>query len=129
VINLPPRNRSGRFNEAMVHGHIRSIVKSGKVNGRTTMNLAFDSIDLPDDKHPVLHGYVTKVMAADGNVDKKAAYNQRVAQPDAQARGHRRTAARSSAESPVVAKARLSADSRGAGGAGSLAINAAKIEA
>src|SRR3954465_2285911 len=49
-----------RFNEATVHGHIRSIVKSGTVKGRTTMNLSFDSIDLPGDppKHGVLHGYV-----------------------------------------------------------------------
>src|SRR6266852_7288966 len=40
-----------RFNEATVHGHIRSIVKSGRVQGRTTMNLAFDSITLPDERH------------------------------------------------------------------------------
>src|SRR5881392_3582646 len=47
-----------RFNEATVHGHIRSIVKSGKVQGRTTMNLSFDSIDLPGDppKHGVFAG-------------------------------------------------------------------------
>lgn len=56
-----------RFNEATVHGHIRSIVKSGKVQGRTTMNLSFDSIDLPgpDGKHGVLHGYVTRVYGSD----------------------------------------------------------------
>src|SRR6266849_3590697 len=55
-----------RFNEATVHGHIRSIVKSGKVQGRTTMNLAFDSIDLPgpEGKHGVLHGYVTRVYGS-----------------------------------------------------------------
>ena len=55
-----------RFNEATVHGHIRSIVKSGKVQGRTTMNLAFDSIDLPGDppKHGVLHGYVTRIYGS-----------------------------------------------------------------
>src|ERR1043166_10228491 len=47
-----------RFNDATVHGHIRSIVKSGKVTGRTTMNLTFDAIDLPGDppKQSVLHG-------------------------------------------------------------------------
>src|SRR5213595_814361 len=50
-----------RFNEATVHGHIRSIIKSGKVKGRTTMNLAFDSIALPDGHSGVLHGYVTRV--------------------------------------------------------------------
>lgn len=55
-----------RFNEATVHGHIRSIVKSGKVQGRTTMNLSFDSIDLPgpDGKHGVLHGYVSRVYGS-----------------------------------------------------------------
>ena len=31
-----------RFNEATVRGHIRSIVKSGRIKGRTTMNLTFD---------------------------------------------------------------------------------------
>ena len=56
-----------RFNEATVRGHIRSIVKSGKVQGRTTINLTFDSIDMPgpDGKHGVLHGYVTKVYGSD----------------------------------------------------------------
>ncbi len=60
-----------RFSEAIVHGHIRSIVKSGKVTGRTTMNLAFDSIDLPGEKHGVLHGYVTKVYGAEGSADNE----------------------------------------------------------
>ena len=53
-----------RFNEATVHGHIRSIIKSGKVTGRTTMNLTFDSIDLTDGRHGVLHGYVTRVYGS-----------------------------------------------------------------
>src|SRR5215813_14201007 len=35
-----------RFDEGKVYGHIKSIVKSGRVQGRTTMNLAFDSITL-----------------------------------------------------------------------------------
>jgi hypothetical protein len=62
-----------RFNEATVHGHIRSIVKSGKVQGRTTMNLSFDSIDLPGDppKHGVLHGYVTKVYGTNAKTDQE----------------------------------------------------------
>ncbi|MDX6528932.1 MAG: hypothetical protein QOH41_1222 [Blastocatellia bacterium] len=60
-----------RFNEAIAHGHIRSIVHSGKVTGRTTMNLAFDSIDLPEDKHSVLHGYVTKVYGSAGRTDNE----------------------------------------------------------
>lgn len=72
-----------RFNEATVHGHIRSIVKSGKVSGRTTMNLAFDSIDLTDSRHGTLHGYVTKVYGSDaaktdeeGGIESKSRGNQ-----------------------------------------------------
>ena len=60
-----------RFNEATVHGHIRSILKSGKVTGRTTMNLAFDSIDLTDSRHGTLHGYVTKVYGSNGTTDEE----------------------------------------------------------
>src|SRR5258708_22142895 len=60
-----------RFNEATVHGHIRSIVKSGKVTGRTTMNLAFDSIDLTDNQHGILHGYVTKVYGGNRTTDEE----------------------------------------------------------
>ena len=62
-----------RFNEATVHGHIRSIVKSGKVQGRTTMNLSFDSIDVPGDppKHGVLHGYVTRVYGTSAKTDEE----------------------------------------------------------
>src|SRR6266849_163123 len=37
-----------RFNEATARGHIRSIVKSGRIKGRTTMNLSFDSIELTE---------------------------------------------------------------------------------
>src|SRR5260370_1351788 len=72
-----------RFNEATVHGHIRSITKSGKIQGRTTMNLAFDSINLTDERHGVLHGYVTKVYGTDaaktdeeGGVQSKSRGNQ-----------------------------------------------------
>jgi hypothetical protein len=50
-----------RFDEARLSGHISSIQKSGKVKGRTSMNLAFDSIVLRDGRKGVLHGYVTKV--------------------------------------------------------------------
>ena len=62
-----------RFNEATVHGHVRSIVKSGKVQGRTTMNLSFDSIDLRQDppKSGVLHGYVTKVYGTKARTDQE----------------------------------------------------------
>jgi hypothetical protein len=54
-----------RFNEATVHGHVSSIQKSGKIKGRTTMNLAFDSIELPGGRKGPLHGYVTHVYGAE----------------------------------------------------------------
>jgi hypothetical protein len=61
-----------RYSEATVHGHIRSIVQSGKVQGRTTMNLTFDSIDLTDARHGIMHGYVTKVYGAEsGRADQE----------------------------------------------------------
>ena len=61
-----------RFNEATVRGHIRSIVKSGKVTGRTTMNLAFDSIELNGGKKGPLHGYVTRVYGSgSGQADQE----------------------------------------------------------
>lgn len=50
-----------RFDEARVNGHISSIQKSGKVKGRTSMNLAFDSVELRDGRRGVMHGYVTRV--------------------------------------------------------------------
>ena len=62
-----------RFSEGTAHGHIKSILKSGKVQGRTTMNLAFDSIDLPGDpaKHGVLHGYVTRIYGTSAKTDEE----------------------------------------------------------
>src|SRR5689334_5643488 len=50
-----------RFDEAKLRGHISSIQRSGKIKGRTSMNLAFDSVELTDGRHGVLHGYVTRV--------------------------------------------------------------------
>lgn len=60
-----------RFNEAMVRGHIRSIVQSGKVKGRTTMNLSFDSIALTNGKHGPMHGYITKVYGSKASADNE----------------------------------------------------------
>lgn len=54
-----------RFDEATLTGHVKSIQKSGKVKGRTTMNLAFDSVELRDGRRGVLHGYVTRVYGDD----------------------------------------------------------------
>ncbi len=61
-----------RFDEATVHGHIRSIQKSGKIKGRTTMNLAFNSIELRDGRRGPLRGYVTRVYGSDsGRADEE----------------------------------------------------------
>jgi hypothetical protein len=60
-----------RFDEARLYGHIRSIVKSGRIKGRTTMNLAFDSIELSDGRRGVLHGYVTRVYGEKGRTDEE----------------------------------------------------------
>jgi len=61
-----------RFNEATVTGHISSIKKSGKIKGRTSMNLAFDSIRLSNGRNGTLHGYVTHVYGSDsGTADNE----------------------------------------------------------
>jgi hypothetical protein len=61
-----------RFNEAQVTGHISSIQKSGKIKGRTSMNLAFDSIRLSDGHSGTVHGYVTRVYGSDsGTADNE----------------------------------------------------------
>jgi hypothetical protein len=61
-----------RFDEARLYGHISSIKKSGKVKGRTSMNLAFDSIELRDGRKGVLHGYVSRVYGDDsGRADNE----------------------------------------------------------
>ena len=61
-----------RFDEARLHGHVSSIQKSGKVKGRTSMNLAFDSVELRDGRRGTLHGYVTRVYGDDaGKADNE----------------------------------------------------------
>ena len=120
-----------RFNEATVHGHIRSIVKSGKVQGRTTMNLAFDSIDLPGDppKHGVLHGYVTRIYgSSNARTDQEGGVQS-------QSRGNQ-TLKRSGIGATAGAiiggiagggkGAAIGLILGGAGGAGSVAINGSK---
>src|SRR3982751_401448 len=42
-----------KYNEATVYGHISSIQKSGKVQGRTSMNLDFDRISTSDGRSSV----------------------------------------------------------------------------
>jgi hypothetical protein len=61
-----------RLSEATVTGHISSIQKSGKVKGRTSMNLAFDSIRTSDGRSGTMHGYVTRVYGSDsGRADNE----------------------------------------------------------
>ncbi|HEU4770379.1 MAG TPA: hypothetical protein VFS77_23635 [Pyrinomonadaceae bacterium] len=61
-----------RFDEARLTGHVSSIQKSGKVKGRTSMNLAFDSVELRDGRRGTLHGYVTRVYGGDsGRADNE----------------------------------------------------------
>ncbi len=50
-----------RYEEGTLYGHVNSIQKSGKVEGRTTMNLAFDTLRLLDGRTGTVHGYVSRV--------------------------------------------------------------------
>ena len=70
-----------RFNEATARGHVSSINKSGKIKGRTVMNLAFDSIEMPNGDRSTLHGYVTRVYGGartdnEGGVESGSRTNQ-----------------------------------------------------
>ena len=117
-----------RFNEATVRGHIRSIVKSGKIKGRTTMNLAFDSITLADGRTGTLHGYVTRVYDSkarsdeEGGVQSESRTNQTI----------KRGAIGGTAGAIIGAiagggkGAAIGLILGGAGGAGSLAIEGSK---
>jgi hypothetical protein len=117
-----------RFNEGTVRGHIRSIIKSGKVTGRTTMNLSFDSIELTDGRHGVMHGYVTKVYGSKARTDEEGGVQS-------EGRG-KQTLKRSGIGATAGAiigglagggkGAAIGLILGGAGGAGSLAINGSK---
>ena len=70
-----------RFNEATARGHVSAIRKSGKVQGRTTMTLAFDTIQMADGSTNPLHGYVTRVYGGartdnEGGVESGSRTNQ-----------------------------------------------------
>jgi hypothetical protein len=54
-----------RYDGATVSGHIRSIKKSGRVQGRTTMVLAFDSIELSEGRRGTLRGEVARIYDSD----------------------------------------------------------------
>jgi hypothetical protein len=75
-----------RYEEGTLRGHISAIDKSGKIKGRTSMTLAFDSLVLPSGKRDgLVRGYVTKVYGSDsgkadneGNVESGSRTNQTV---------------------------------------------------
>ena len=118
-----------RFDEARVNGHISSIQKSGKIKGRTSMNLAFDSIELRDGRRGLMHGYVTRVYGeGSGRADNEGGV-------ESGSRG-KQTAKRAGIGATVGAivggiagggkGAAIGLIIGGAGGAGSLAINGSK---
>jgi len=118
-----------RFDEARINGHISSIQKSGKIKGRTSMNLAFDSIEMRDGRRGVLHGYVTRVYGDDsGRADNEGGV-------ESGSRG-KQTVKRAGIGATVGAivggiagggkGAAIGLIIGGAGGAGSLAINGSK---
>ena len=118
-----------RFDEARLSGHISSIQKSGKIKGRTSMNLAFDSIELRDGRRGVLHGYVTRVYGEgsgradeEGGVESKSRTNQTVKRSGIGATvgaivGGIAGGGKGAAIGLIIG---------GAGGAGSLAVNGSK---
>ena len=118
-----------RFDEARVNGHISSIQKSGKIKGRTSMNLAFDSVELRDGRRGVMHGYVTRVYGeGSGRADNEGGV-------ESGSRG-KQTVKRAGIGATVGAivggiagggkGAAIGLIIGGAGGAGSLAINGSK---
>jgi len=54
-----------RYDEATISGHIRSIRKSGRVEGRTSMNLSFDTIRMRDGRSGPLRAEVVRVYDSD----------------------------------------------------------------
>jgi hypothetical protein len=118
-----------RFDEARLNGHISSIQKSGKIKGRTSMNLAFDSVELRDGRRGVMHGYVTRVYGEgsgradnEGGVESGSRTKQTVKRAGIGATvgaivGGIAGGGKGAAIGLIVG---------GAGGAGSLAINGSK---
>lgn len=54
-----------RYEEARITGHIRSIRKSGRVEGRTTMSVAFDTIHLREGRSGTLRAEVLRIYDSD----------------------------------------------------------------
>jgi hypothetical protein len=64
TVVLPPEYEGGS-----VVGHIASIKHSGRVSGRTELNLAFDEITLPDGRRGQLDGQLVRIYESE-NVKK-----------------------------------------------------------
>jgi hypothetical protein len=58
-------NTPHRLEGATVTGHVSSLHKSGRVEGRTTIGLAFDSIRLRDGRSGPMHGQLVRVYESD----------------------------------------------------------------
>jgi len=50
-----------RYDGAVVSGHVSSIRKSGRVEGRTSMALSFDSIQMRDGRKATMHGQLIRL--------------------------------------------------------------------
>lgn len=62
-----PSNYEG----SRVFGHVGTIRKSGRVEGRTSMSLIFDSIQTGEGRRGVMRGQVLRVYAPDDDSEKK----------------------------------------------------------
>jgi hypothetical protein len=118
-----------KYNEATVRGHISSIQRSGKVTGRTTMNLAFSSIELSNGKKGTLHGYVARVYGSDsGQADSEGGVQSKSRGKQAVKRGGIGAAAGAIIGGIAGGGkgAAIGLIIGGAGGAGSLAVKGSK---
>jgi hypothetical protein len=118
-----------RLDEATVTGHISSIQKSGKIKGRTSMNLAFDSIRLSDGRSGTMHGYVTRVYGdnagradSEGGVESGSRTNQTLKRSGIGAAGGAIIGAIAGGGKGAAIGLLIG----GAGGAGSLALKGSK---
>jgi hypothetical protein len=121
-----------RYDSARVTGHVSSIRKSGRVQGRTTMVLAFDSIQLSEGRGGPLRAQVVRVYDAGSGSASKVDEEGRV---ESGSRG-KQTLKRGgigAAAGAIIGGiagggkgAAIGLILGGAGGAGSIAINGSK---
>jgi len=71
AVVLPPSgsftadSRSRYYEGATIEGHIASLNRSGRVNGRTELALAFDSITLADGRRGALNADLEKILESE----------------------------------------------------------------